>query len=164
VTENPKKAYGATKPGTSATSPVAVIVETFAAELGARKYGPYNWRSMPIDAMTYLDAIDRHKILWQLGEDDDPDTLVSHLGNIRACCAILIDAAATGNLIDNRPKSTAAIAEVKRLFALKRGAVASRGGHPTRREVWTTTMRWVWSRSLLTRLRSAFVSSRDSRS
>jgi hypothetical protein len=121
MSSNPKKAYGALKPCAGFISPVAIVTETFAAELGARKYGPYNWRDKPVDAMTYLDAIDRHKLLWQLGEDDDPETLVSHLGNIRACCAILIDAAATGNLLDNRPKSAAALAEVRRLFAVKLG-------------------------------------------
>ncbi len=123
---NPKKGFGVTKPQPHLISPVAIIAETFAAELGASKYGPYNWRDKPVDATTYLDAIDRHKILWMLGEDNDPDTGVSHLGNIRMCCAILLDAMATGNFIDDRPKNPAPLAEVKRLFALKESQIGKR--------------------------------------
>lgn len=116
---NPKKLYGDKKPGVTGISPVATFTEAFAAELGAAKYGPYNWRNKPVNARTYLDAIYRHLALWQLGEENDDQTGVSHLGNIRSCAAILLDAAAVSALIDDRPKNEAALAELKRLFALK---------------------------------------------
>lgn len=117
---NPKKAFGAVKPGLGFMSVVALVTDCFAAELGANKYGAFNWRDEPVDALTYTDAAFRHMALWLCGEDNDDETGVSHLGNIRVDCGIVLDAMATGNLIDNRPKSPAALAELKRLFALKK--------------------------------------------
>ena len=72
------------------------------------KYGEYNWRDQPVEAMTYLDAALRHLQLYMNGEARARDTNVQNLGAVMACCAILLDAEANGSLIDNRRKSKAA--------------------------------------------------------
>lgn len=72
---------------------------------GADKYGVRNWRIDKILTSTYEGAILRHFLAWQEGEDIDPESGVSHLAHIRACCAILLDAAKYGTLIDDRCRS-----------------------------------------------------------
>ena len=54
--------------------------------------------------MTYINAMLRHIQEWKEIEDNDPDTTKSHLGNVMACCAIILDAQDFGTLIDDRPK------------------------------------------------------------
>jgi hypothetical protein len=51
----------------------------------------------------YVDAALRHLNAWFDGEQEASDSGVHHLGHARACMAILLDAEATGNLIDDRP-------------------------------------------------------------
>jgi hypothetical protein len=40
---------------------------------------------------------------WLDGQDDDSESGVSHLAHARACLGILLDAIATGHLVDDRP-------------------------------------------------------------
>ena len=75
-----------------------------AHQLGANKYGPWNWRQHPVAASVYVNAIMRHIKAWDEVEDIDSESGVSHLGHIMACCGILLDAQANGQLIDDRPK------------------------------------------------------------
>jgi hypothetical protein len=102
---NPKEKYGIAKVCLSFVPPLARILEAKVMMLGAAKYGRFNWRKDPIEANTYIDAIYRHIQQWEDGIEDDPESKVSHLAHIRACCAILLDAQYTNNLIDNRDKS-----------------------------------------------------------
>lgn len=74
-------------------------------QIGAAKYGAFNYRESNVWAMTYVDAIERHMQLWQDGEDDDPETGVSHLAHVIAGCAILLDTQANGRLGDDRQKT-----------------------------------------------------------
>ena len=83
--------------------------------LGASKYGSYNWRENSVAATVYVSAAQRHIASWLDGESDDPESGVSHLGHAMACCAILLDAWATGNLIDDRPKPGATSRLIKEL-------------------------------------------------
>jgi hypothetical protein len=101
---NPKKAHGDLKSFLGLVPKVALEAAAAAHELGAKKYGPWNWRDDPIEAMTYVHAMMRHIQDWKECEDDDPDTMKSHLGNVMACCGILLDAQDFGTLIDDRPK------------------------------------------------------------
>jgi hypothetical protein len=71
---------------------------------GARKYGPWNWRTNKVCATTYIGAIMRHLTAWQDGEDLDPDSGLTHLAKIAACCNILMDAQHCGTLVDDRSK------------------------------------------------------------
>ena len=110
VSSNPKRAFGIRKPGMQYVPPVALIEEAAVMRGGAAKYGPFNWNDQPVDATTYYSAIMRHVMAWYAGQDRDPESGHSHLAHVRACCGILIDAAATDNLIGARPH-TASVAE-----------------------------------------------------
>jgi len=102
--ENPKTAAGARKPALFSVIPTAALVHLGEVmKLGANKYGAFNWRETPVPAETYVDAIGRHLLSWQDGEDLDPESSMSHLAHIMASCAIIIDAMENGMLEDNRP-------------------------------------------------------------
>ena len=105
---NPKKLFGDKKPRLSLLPLVAQLAQEEAQRDGMLKYGEYNWRDNPVEAMTYLDAALRHLQLFINGEAKARDTRVSNLGAVMACCAIILDAEANGSLIDNRRKSKAA--------------------------------------------------------
>ncbi len=73
---------------------------------GADKYGERNWRIDPIKSSTYEAAILRHFMAYFYDrEDADPDSGLSHLYHIRACCAVMLDAEIHGTLIDDRDRS-----------------------------------------------------------
>jgi hypothetical protein len=100
---NPKTLVGLTKPPLWLVPPVAILHMAMAFADGERKYGAYNWRKNKVSASIYLSAGDRHKKSWLDGEELAPDSLCHHLAHEMACNAILLDALATGNLIDDRP-------------------------------------------------------------
>ncbi|MEX0716614.1 MAG: dATP/dGTP diphosphohydrolase domain-containing protein [Planctomycetaceae bacterium] len=106
--ENPKDRIGARKPPLHLVPPAAEIAESLVMALGAQKYGPFNWRSARVKASVYVAAARRHLLQWFDGEDDDPESGVSHLAHARACLGILLDAIATGQLVDDRPPKGAA--------------------------------------------------------
>ena len=76
--------------------------------LGARKYGTFNWRSANVKASIYIAAARRQLAQWFDGQDQDPESGVSHLPHARACLGILLDAEATRQLVDDRPPTGAA--------------------------------------------------------
>lgn len=102
-TVNPKDLLGAKKVSISKLPMVAVLHGAHAMMNGAAKYGPFNWRSKKVQADIYVDAAMRHLAAWFEGEENAEDSGVHHLGHAIACCAILLDAQETGNLVDNRP-------------------------------------------------------------
>lgn len=103
---NPKEIAGSKKPAIWACMPRwVVLLVGRVMSVGAAKYGPFNYRQSRIACSTYQDAIERHSQLWFDGEDDDPETGVSHLASIMASCALLLDAQATGMLEDDRQKT-----------------------------------------------------------
>ena len=84
--------------------PTPALIETAKAMMdGARKYGPYNWREEGVGASTYISASMRHLRAYLDGEQLAADSRVHHLGHAIACLAILLDAEAVGNLVDDRP-------------------------------------------------------------
>lgn len=89
---------------------------------GAVKYGPWNWRSESVSAMTYLHAALRHLEDWANREDYAQDSKAHHLAHAGACLNILLDAIETGVLIDDRP---ARGADVAALHERLRGTVQS---------------------------------------
>lgn len=100
---NPKQAFGDKKPPMHLWPETATIVGSLAFADGATKYGPYNWRHSPVEALTYVAAARRHLAAWVDGEANARDSGKPHLGHALACLAIIVDAACTGTLIDNRP-------------------------------------------------------------
>lgn len=101
--ENPKDRVGAGKPPLHLIPPAAEILEAIVMGLGARKYGEFNWRTSKVRATVYIAAAKRHLAQWLDGQNDDPESGVSHLAHARACLGVLLDAIATGNVIDDRP-------------------------------------------------------------
>ena len=94
------------KPPLQYIPPVAHIYEALAMGDGAGKHGgSFNWRkegNRP-EAMMYIGAALRHMLAWLDGEEVASDSGVPHLGGVKACCSILIDAIELGILIDDRP-------------------------------------------------------------
>jgi hypothetical protein len=103
LTANPKDLFGSVKVSLTKLPAVAVMHAAHAMMNGAEKYGPYNWRDKQIIASIYIDAAMRHLQDWFEGQETASDSEVHHLGHAIACCAILLDAQETGNLIDDRP-------------------------------------------------------------
>jgi len=103
---NPKELAGSKKPATWSVMPrwVSLLVGRIMT-VGAAKYGAFNYRESAIAASTYEDALERHLQLWFDGEDNDPETGESHLASVIAGCTLLLDAQATGKLVDNRQKT-----------------------------------------------------------
>lgn len=121
---NPKDKLGLTKVSLSKVPASAILVEALAMMDGAKKYNAFNWRSNKVIASIYIDACKRHLDLWfdSLEEVAD-DSKVPHLGHARACIGIIVDAQATGNLVDDRPLKGAFAAMLKK-YTVTKPAVA----------------------------------------
>lgn len=106
---NPKDRLGTLKPMLHLVPPVLTLETSEVFRHSSVKYGPLNWRSKKVRLTVYLDAIERHLLALKDGEMLDPDDHRPHAAHLAANCAILLDAAATGNLIDDRkwPNGTA---------------------------------------------------------
>jgi hypothetical protein len=100
---NPKDRIGTAKPQVHLVPPAAILHVAKAMENGAAKYGAYNWREKDVRLTVYIAAAMRHLFALLDGEDVAADSGVKHLGHVGACAAILLDAEANGNLIDDRP-------------------------------------------------------------
>ena len=70
-------------------------------KMSAIKYGPFNWREKKVKRSIYLDAIERHLIALKDGQDRDTESGQPHEAHIAANCAILLEARAIGNLVDD---------------------------------------------------------------
>jgi dATP/dGTP diphosphohydrolase len=101
---NPKDKIGSTKVSLTKLPAIATAWGAMAMMDGASKYGPYNFRDIPVQASIYVDAARRHLDLWFEGQEYASDSQVHHLGHALACCAILLDCQAQQTLIDDRPK------------------------------------------------------------
>lgn len=116
---NPKDSVGALKISFGVCPQIARIYWALAMMDGANKYGEANWREKMVYMSVYLDAIDRHVTSLRAGEDLDHDpvsgAVVPHSGRIMACCSIIEDARASGNLIDDRRINDKAAEALKKL-------------------------------------------------
>lgn len=101
---DPKKINGDAKTPLHLLPPYALAQTALAHKEGAEKYGPWNWRQTGVCATTYIGAIMRHLAAWQDGEDLDPDSGLSHIAKVAACCNIILDAEHCGKLVDDRSK------------------------------------------------------------
>lgn len=101
---NPKSAVGVRKSCLS-TVPAPVMQEVGVAMLeGAVKYGRHNWRESGARASVYYDAAMRHLMAWWEGQDEDPDSSLSHLVKAIAGLTVLRDAQLMENWVDDRPR------------------------------------------------------------
>jgi len=101
---NPKDAVGVRK------SPISTVSSAVMSELGlamlegARKYGRHNYRISGVRASVYWDALFRHlSAWWDFGQNDDPDSGLSHIIKAMACLCVLRDAQHLDNWVDDRP-------------------------------------------------------------
>ena len=104
---NPKDSIGSTKVPLALCPATASAEQALAHLEGLTKYGAWNWRAVGVRSSIYLDAAMRHLTKWQNGEERDAKTGVHHLGSVMACCAIILDSKARGNLRDDRPPGIA---------------------------------------------------------
>jgi hypothetical protein len=107
---NPKQAYGDKKVPLHLVPSTAMVAIAMGLKEGSKKYGAFNWRTLTVEAETYLGATLRHLMAWQDGEDLDPDSGNTHLSHAMASLAILVDAIEAGNVHDNRPPKGAGAA------------------------------------------------------
>ena len=70
---------------------------------GMLKYGAWNWRAAGVRSSVYISAARRHLAAYLSGEEFDPVDGSHRLGNVMACCAILLEAREIGKLTDDRP-------------------------------------------------------------
>lgn len=104
MTENPKEQAGRKKCPMHLLSPSAMRETAWALGSGAAKYGPRNYRTAGVNATTYVGAIMRHLSAWNDGEDLDPESGLSHIAHVSACCDILLDTMACDMMNDDRSK------------------------------------------------------------
>jgi hypothetical protein len=71
---------------------------------GAEKYSPNNYR-LGAAWGRYIAAVRRHLNAWQLGEDLDPESGLSHLAHALASLAMLQTLVLTGTGEDDRVKN-----------------------------------------------------------
>lgn len=84
-------------------SSIALIAEAGVLAFGARKYAAHNWRG-GMDWSRVYDAIQRHLVAWNAGEDVDPETGLSHLAHARCGLGFLLDYAVNHKELDDRYK------------------------------------------------------------
>lgn len=103
TTTNPKDIFGDKKAPLHLipSSPLARLAMVM--KLGAKKYGPYNWREKDVRLTVYLAAAERHLRAILDGESIDPESMMPHAAHVMACMAIIIDANDIGKLVDDRP-------------------------------------------------------------
>jgi len=101
--ENPKDRIGLTKVPLRLIPPSSVAHLAVVMNLGAEKYGPYNWRKNRVRLTVYLEAALRHILAVLDGEDLDEESGQPHTAHVMACMAIVLDASALDVLVDDRP-------------------------------------------------------------
>lgn len=99
---NPKDIIGGKKIPLWLCSPIAKANWALAQFAGLLKYGAWNWRVEGVRTSVYMSALERHLDAYASGEQLDPVDGTHHLGNIMACAAILMEAEAIGNIVDDR--------------------------------------------------------------
>jgi hypothetical protein len=96
---NPKDVLGVQKSALRLVPPALAIEVAPVMQLGAKKYGPYNWREKPVRLAIYLEAMLRHVYAVMDGEWLDPESGRPHVAHVAASAGIVLDADAIGNLI-----------------------------------------------------------------
>lgn len=111
---NPKTLYGIVKPGFHHTPYIPLMEYSLVHQMGAMKYGPFNWRDDPVSISTYLDAAERHIAKYRAGMQLASDSGLHELAHAMTCLSIVIDAEYHGTLIDDRwkPRESGSVCKV----------------------------------------------------
>jgi hypothetical protein len=112
---NPKDIAGLKKPPLRLVPSALFLYVSRVMALGAEKYGAYNWRQKKVRLTVYIEAAQRHLLSLLDGETHDPESGQPHAAHAASCMAIILDAMATGNLVDDRPTPGAAARLIKEL-------------------------------------------------
>lgn len=99
---DPKAIHAEKKPQLHLNPAAGSEAQARALELGASKYGAFNWRRNKVNLTTYLSAMKRHIDQIMDGQDLDDESGVHHLGHVMAGCGIVLDAMRHGTLVDDR--------------------------------------------------------------
>lgn len=105
---NPKDVAGSARIDMTLLSAMALAEESLAMEEGGSKYGYYNYTVVGVKTRVYVAAAFRHLWKYLMGEDRDPKTGVHHLGSVRACAGIILEAESRNKLTDDRPPANPA--------------------------------------------------------
>lgn len=93
------------KPDLSLIPFIAMIEEARAFEVGANKYGRYNFEKGH-RVSKLVAALMRHAMAFQSGQDRDPVDGQHHLGSVRACAAMILREIEIGTATDDRTEAT----------------------------------------------------------
>ena len=83
----------------------ALLVVVQVLRHGAATYGDRNWET-GLDYSRCFSAAMRHLTAWWAGEDNDPETGLSHLAHAACCLLFLLAYRTRGTGHDNRPGAT----------------------------------------------------------
>lgn len=92
------------KPRIDLLPPELVLAVSQVLTFGAVKYSPRNWERGMAWSRPYA-ALMRHMMAWWAGEDNDPETGMSHLWHAGCCIAFLIAYEQRGVGTDDRHKT-----------------------------------------------------------
>lgn len=90
------------KVGTHLLPPGPLLEIAKVLDFGAKKYDPWNW-AKGIKYTRIYGAILRHLWSWYRGEDNDPETGISHLAHAGCGILFLLQYSATRLQFDDRP-------------------------------------------------------------
>lgn len=89
------------KPPLSLVPAELVLGAARAFDFGAKKYSPHNWRK-GIPTSKLYDALQRHLVAWNEGEDVADDSKLDHLDHAAACLAMLMSTVKGHRELDDR--------------------------------------------------------------
>ena len=71
--------------------PIALRETVKVLTFGAEKYEPDNWKRVPDANIRYFDAAMRHLWAYKEGEQNDPETGVTHLAHALCCIMFMTE-------------------------------------------------------------------------
>lgn len=89
------------KPPVSLVPSELVVGAARAFDFGAKKYSSHNWRK-GIPTSKLYDALQRHLLAWNEGEDVAEDSKLDHLDHAAACLAMLMSTVKGNREMDDR--------------------------------------------------------------
>jgi hypothetical protein len=104
---DPKQACATKKMSFDAVPITLKLLASAGAQSGADKYGLWNWLNLEDETMsleTYLNAVERHLLLFRAGQDRTSDTDIHNLDSIIVGLAVVRDAMLFGKVKDDRVK------------------------------------------------------------